>query len=101
MMARMRHDWPVVEDDDWRLMGQERFLAGAEFRRAAWSPHKEGWDHDHCIFCQGELAAGKSEHVDFASGYVTTDGKHEWVCEPCFDDLKDRFGFTIAAAINN
>ena len=96
----MRHDCPVVEDDDWRLMGQERFLASAEFRRAEWSPHNEGWDHDHGAFCQSEFAAAKSEHVDFTSGYVTTDGKYEWVCEPCFDDFKDRFGFTTASASN-
>jgi hypothetical protein len=92
---RYRH--AVVTDDDWRLMGQERYLSGAEFRRAAWSPHKEGWDHDHCAFCQGEFSAEKSHHVDYTAGFVTTDGRHEWVCATCFEDFKDRFGFTVAS----
>ena len=85
----------VVTDDDWRLMGQEKWLTGRELRWASWTPESPDNDHDHCEFCQGEFAAAKTEHVDFTAGYVTTDDHDHWICEQCFANFQGRFGWTV------
>jgi hypothetical protein len=41
----------VVEPDDWRLQGQERYLADRELEWSQWTAKREEWDHDHCEFC--------------------------------------------------
>ncbi len=40
-------------ESDWRLQGQERYLAAAElvFRQYRRNLRDENWDHDHCAFC--------------------------------------------------
>ena len=44
----------AIEDDDWRLQGQEKYLLGRTMRWATWAPYREDWDHDHCEFCMAE-----------------------------------------------
>ena len=84
--------------DDWRLMGQERYLQGATLRWATWWPYQEGWDHDHCAFCFVHFG----DHVfeddpdTQLEGYVTEDDYH-WVCRRCCEDFKQRFAFTLSA----
>jgi hypothetical protein len=85
----------VVAEGDWRLMGQENWLGNRPVRWAAWSPYREGWDHDHCAFCSDEFAAEVDDHVDYSAGYVTADDNYTWICPPCFDDFKERFGWTV------
>jgi hypothetical protein len=38
---------------DWRLQGQERYLAGTELVWRAYRQNSDNlnWDHDHCAFC--------------------------------------------------
>ncbi|MGN6609340.1 MAG: hypothetical protein ACTHMS_20300 [Jatrophihabitans sp.] len=83
--------------DDWRLMGQERYLAGRTFQLRAWWPYREGWDHDHCDFCQRQISSPLATDDDEAvvEGYVTEDGYH-WVCEHCFTDFQERMDFRVA-----
>ena len=88
----------MTDDSDWRLMGQESWLSGRPLRWAEWFSYRPGWDHDHCAFCSSEIAATKSDHVDFTAGYVTADDNYTWVCEPCFADFRDRFGWTVVSA---
>jgi hypothetical protein len=78
---------------DWRLQGQERYLKGVPLRRAAYRPYREGWDHDHCAFCWRKFALHGG---DFTEGYVTKDGYH-WICEPCYQDFKTAFEWTVAS----
>lgn len=94
--AELRDNRAVVEDGDWRLTGQEAYLAGQVLRWAKWSAPRPEWDHDHCEFCWAEFAAAHDDagHVDYTRGYVTKDGKH-WVCEPCFNDFRERFGWVV------
>ena len=41
----------MVEKDDWRLQGQERYLMGRRVRKTPFVRHSEQWDHEHCAFC--------------------------------------------------
>jgi hypothetical protein len=92
----------VIDDHDWRLEGQEEslrtMLEGVELRSAMWSAH-DGGDHDHCEFCWARMSNQPRTNEEYDRGYVTRDGR--WVCEPCFEDFKERFAFatTISGAI--
>jgi hypothetical protein len=78
-------------------MGQERYLAGRTFRLRTWSPYREGWDHDHCAFCQRHISvpAALDDVEAVESGYVTDDGYH-WICEQCFADFQEEMSFQVA-----
>jgi hypothetical protein len=83
-------------NEDWRLTGQERFLQGAHLRWASWWPLREGWDHDHCEFCQVHFRDHVLEddpETQF-EGFVTDDN-YRWICRGCFEDFKERFRFRI------
>ena len=94
-------------DDDWRLMGQERFLQNATLRRGpsrrpASNPN---WDHDHCVFCGVTFMEGDSPYTTpdtLVEGYTTTtahergDGYY-WVCPMCFADFAGRFNWRVEA----
>ena len=79
--------------DDWRLMGQERYLQGAKLVHRPYEPYSESWEHDHCAFCQRKLMAGDV-------GYTTTaehpqGAGYHWICDDCYADFAKRFGWTI------
>ena len=76
---------------DWRLQGQERFLHGVALSWSSYKPYRGGWDHDHCEFCGKKFAV---KDGDFSEGYMTRDGYH-WICKGCFEDFKQRFGWTV------
>jgi hypothetical protein len=91
----------MVEEHDWRLQGQERWLAGVTLRWSDWYAARTSdalgpWDHDHCDFCTVHL----SDHVlsddpnTQLAGYTTEDGYH-WICRTCFEDFKERFGWVV------
>jgi hypothetical protein len=79
----------VPKGEDWRLQGQERYLAGVElvFR----SFDGELRDHDHCEFCWRKFSPREG---DLHQGWCTPDG-YRWICEECFRDFRERFGWKI------
>jgi len=84
----------MVDEDDWRLVGQDEWFTGAVLHRAAWIETRHGWDHDHCTFCFKKIwdrAADDEADV----GYTTADD-YTWVCDDCFADFKDRFAWSVA-----
>jgi hypothetical protein len=85
-----------VDDSDWRLMGQERWLARRQLRWAGWTPHRPGWDHDHCAFCHVEFSATAPNENVLTAGYVTADDNYTWICPTCFEDFRPQFGWTTA-----
>jgi hypothetical protein len=85
----------VVEDDDWRLMAQDGYLLDRAMRLTPWFALRPDWDHDHCSFCSAKIWDRASGEDEFDSGYVTADDQYHWVCEACFDDLCDRFRWTV------
>jgi hypothetical protein len=78
----------TVMGDDWRLRGQERWLAGRKLRWAPWAAYRSGWDHDHCAFFFASFASPDSDHADFTVGFVTADHNRTWICQTCFLDFK-------------
>ena len=79
--------------DDWRISGQDRYLAGAMFQFRSYETPRPGWDHDHCDFCWSKFCAEKNGDC-LNEGFVTLDGKH-WVCRPCFEEFRNLFHFAV------
>ncbi len=76
---------------DWRLQGQEKFLRGAWLQFKAYAPTRADWDHDHCAFCSAKFSTADG---DLHEGYCSA-AEYHWVCVPCFEDFKERFGWLI------
>jgi len=88
----------VVDDSDWRLHGQEKYLKGASLVRRTYRAYAKNpkWDHDHCDFCGAKFMV--EDHPDVLhEGYATLDDYH-WICETCFQDFRERFLWTLAGA---
>jgi hypothetical protein len=76
-------------DDDWRLIGQERFLYGVRLYWSKYSRRSETSDHDHCEFCGAKFMVEDYPGV-LHEGYATED-RYRWVCRECYQDFKERF----------
>ena len=66
--------------------------------RQQWVPPKDTWDHEHCVGCWAKfMEAGV--HETLAAGYTTEDDC--WICDECFNDLKDEMGLDggVAAGV--
>jgi hypothetical protein len=81
----------MIEQNDWRLMDQMGYLFQKELRHLQWRPYREGWDHDHCEFCNASLS---EDGGDFHIGYCTSD-EYYWICPECFADFKEMFQWTV------
>ena len=94
MAARRLVRWePTETGASWA----KSVTLGRTLRWRQWWPCREGWDHDHCAFCQVDIADfdGTPEHPVERAGFVTEDDYH-WVCKSCFDDFRERFNWTVA-----
>ena len=78
-----------MDQDDWRLQGQESYLNGVTLYRRAWAQSRPNWDHDHCEFCGAKFSTASD---DLRQGWTTAD-EYRWVCETCFTDFQQRFGW--------
>ena len=85
----------MVDSEDWRLQGQEDYLAGAELVRRAYRriPSHPNRDHDHCAFCWAKFMVEDQPEV-LHEGYCTLDEYH-WICARCFEDFKQRFAWRV------
>ena len=81
-----------MKSDDWRLMGQEKYLTGASLSHRRYRPRSPEWDHDHCEFCGAKFSADPSIEA-LRTGYTTKD-EYRWICETCFGDFKARFSWS-------
>ena len=82
--------------DDWRLNGQEKYLSGVNLIHRRYRRYKNPkWDHDHCEFCQAKFMV-EDVHDVLHEGYTTEDDYH-WICNSCFAEFNDRFGWTVIA----
>jgi hypothetical protein len=88
---------PPTDGTDWRVGGQDRYLAARNLRRVTWSAYRPGWDHDHCSFCWAKFGPDGIDGVDVSEGYVTADDDYHWICVRCFDDLRGQFDWTVIA----
>jgi hypothetical protein len=99
----------VTEERDWRLHGQEAFLARATLVRKAYRARSATWENDHCEFCSakpmdpgfsGASEAHRGAPNVLTEGYTTTDEHpngpdYHWIRPDCFDDFADRFGWRV------
>ena len=107
------YDHWMVEDDDWRLTGQEKYLHGAKLVRKAYHAQSATSEHEHCEFCWAKFMdpAFSEEHREFivANPDVLTEGfavqgrspggglddDFWWVCPGCVADMTERFEWTV------
>lgn len=78
----------MIEPNDWRLQGQEKYLTGRELVFKKYAPPSKVWDHDHCDFC---FATFSEYDGDLHEGYVTADTLRTWICPECYEDFKEMF----------
>lgn len=81
----------MLEKNDWRLTNQEHYLKNASLIRKQYKAPTPTWDHDHCSFCWDRFSEYDGS---LHEGYCTTDENH-WICDTCFEDFKDMFGFQV------
>ena len=74
------------------LPWHEGRFQGVMLRRRPWRASPDN-DHDHCAFCWEKFAAYEG---CLQEGYCTEDEK-DWICEDCFNDFRDRFGWRVKA----
>jgi len=91
----------MVDESDWRLRGQEEYLQGVrlvrrKFRR---DPKNLERDHDHCEFCWAKFMAEDIPDT-LHEGYTTMDN-YTWICETCFQDFQQKFGWQVAEPDEN
>lgn len=83
----------MIANDDWRLntgRRQAEYLSGETLvKTTRYIKPSERWDHEHCEFCWEKFMESYDKTF-----YHTTDKKC-WICEPCFNDFKEMFNWTV------
>ena len=80
------------DKNDWRYMGQEKYLKSATLGFAKYVCLSENWNHEHCEFCMERFSENNG---DLNEGYYTLDDKKHWICKECFNDFKEMFEWTV------
>lgn len=75
----------MVNNNDWRLMGQEKYLKNKDLYHIYYNQNK---NNGHCAFCTKKFSS------QYQIGYCTED-YYYWICEKCFDDFKDLFNWRV------
>jgi hypothetical protein len=83
----------MVQKDDWRLFGQEKFLKGVTLEWMRYRQYSPSWDHDHCSFCMARFQDSDEPDI-LREGYATLD-EYYWICRNCFNDFKELFQWTV------
>lgn len=80
-----------LPNEDWRRAGQKEYLHGVVLVWRHYTPHREGWDHDHCEFCWAKFSSLPDE---LHEGYSTKD-QYRWICKACFADFQEEFEWVV------
>jgi len=78
-------------ENDWRFMGQDKYLMEKELIYHKYHVSKPNWEHDHCAFCGVKFS---EQEGDLHEGYSTKDDYH-WICKDCFNDFKEMFRWSV------
>ncbi len=100
------------DPDDWRLLkGQQEYLNGVALTWRRYQALRTNWEHEHCDFCwtkfldtnyadgHAQTLANEPEN-NHGAGYTTiggdgVDAGEFRICEPCFEDFAERFGWSV------
>lgn len=87
------------QDKQWRIDNASH-LKGLKLQLRRYTRWNESWDHDHCAACWAKFAEFDGPNIQH-EGYATDDDYpkgacYEWVCQACFDDLKDDMQWSAA-----
>jgi hypothetical protein len=93
----------MAHKDDWRLMGQQRYLRSATLRWKTYYRWSEDWDHDHCEFCGTKFLPPDNPYQEpdvLHAGYATAahgefPDDYHWICAKCYADFKDMFDWKV------
>lgn len=80
-----------MENNDWRLQGQEEYLQDKVLYYKKYHKHSKEWDHEHCDFCGAKI----SEYSDDLHEGYCTENEEYWICEECYNDFKEMFNWKI------
>lgn len=83
----------MVDPNDWRLTGQEKYLKGVTLYRKRYVAPRPDWDHDHCEFCWAKFMDSDAPEIQ-REGYAT-EGDKKWVCSSCYEDFKHTFKWLV------
>ncbi len=72
---------------EWRMQTPKAYLQGVVLIKAVFK-ELPTWDHEHCSFCWEKI------NQDNPRGYSTLDKQH-WICEECYGDFMQLFGWKI------
>ena len=81
----------VLEENDWRLQAQEKYLLGKTLYKRTWVAPHESWDHDHCEFCWETF----SDFPGALGEGWTTEDEYRWICDDCRRDFQQLFAWTL------
>ena len=108
----------MVEEEDYRLEDEEDWMYGAKLERWPFTAPTPDWDHEHCVLCWAKFMEPPHtdvEHGGLVWGYdrspeptpleersvrhgegmiVGAPGDEKWICEECFGDFEQRFGWS-------
>jgi hypothetical protein len=88
------------KDNDWRIENARR-LTGLRLQLRRYTQWSESWDHDHCAACWAKFAefeCADIQHTGYATWIDHPKGAcYEWVCQACFEELKDDMGWTAVS----
>jgi hypothetical protein len=73
-------------------------MYGARLRADHYAAPTKDWDHDHCALCWAKFS--KDEVLDALRDGLKIERptNDEWICERCFADFSDRFGWSVVVA---
>ena len=83
----------MINNSDWRLQGQEKYLKGVTLYFKKYTKYRDNWDHDHCEFCRAKFSI-EDHPGGLDEGYATKDNYY-WICRRCFGDFKGIFRWKI------
>lgn len=80
----------MIESNDWRLLNDVKHLKGIEVNPTDGKEitvHMES--NQKCVFCWDKVSDNPHEY------WYVTEGEKDCICEFCFQDFQDLFGFKV------
>ena len=78
---RKFHSVPALFTRDGRFA---QAYNGEPFDETKWELRENGWDHEHCRFCNTCICDADDDHQE--SGW-TSEGAGEWLCGICYQRI--------------